>query len=106
MEKVIFDSLVMGRLWCSMNQEKVNGSREPSEEALVRSQTRDFPGGPVVANLPASAGDVGSIPGLGGAHRLWSLCPRAKGLHLLKPECLNPELGDRSHASEKHVHCP
>ena len=39
-EKVIFDSLGMGRLWCSMNQEKVNGSREPSEEALVRSQTR------------------------------------------------------------------
>ena len=23
-------------------------------------------------NLPARAGDAGSIPGLGGAHRLWS----------------------------------
>ena len=62
MEKVIFDSLVMGRLWCSMNQEKVNGSREPSEEALVRSQIRDFPGGPVVKNLPSNAGDTGFIP--------------------------------------------
>ena len=64
-EKVIFDSLGMGRLWCSMNQEKVNGSREPSEEALVRSQTRDFPGGPGVANPPPSAGDRGLIPGVG-----------------------------------------
>ena len=25
----------------------------------------DFPGGPAVKNLPASAGDTGSIPGLG-----------------------------------------
>ena len=25
----------------------------------------DFPGGSVVKNLPANAGDVGSIPGLG-----------------------------------------
>ena len=24
-----------------------------------------FPGGPVVKNLPADAGDVGSVPGLG-----------------------------------------
>ena len=24
----------------------------------------DFPGGPVVKNLPANAGDMGSIPGL------------------------------------------
>lgn len=52
----------------------------------------------LVANLPASAGDAGPIPGLGRTHRLWSLCPRAKGLYLLKPECLNLELGNRSHA--------
>ena len=26
---------------------------------------RDFPGGSAVKNLPANAGDVGSIPGLG-----------------------------------------
>ena len=25
----------------------------------------DFPGGPMVKNLPANAGDMGSIPGLG-----------------------------------------
>ena len=27
--------------------------------------TRDFPGGPVVKNLPCHAGDAGSIPGQG-----------------------------------------
>ena len=48
-----------------------------------------FPGGAVVENLPANAGDTGSSPGLGGSHvprgnwargpqllslRIWSLC--------------------------------
>ena len=48
-----------------------------------------FPGGTVVENLPANAGDTGSSPGLGGSHmprsswarepqllslRVWSLC--------------------------------
>ena len=28
----------------------------------------DFPGGPAVKNLPANAGDMGSIPGLGRFH--------------------------------------
>jgi len=32
--------------------------------------SRDFPGGPVVKNLPASAGDTGSIPGLVTFHML------------------------------------
>ena len=33
---------------------------------------RGLPGGSVVKNLPASAGDVGSIPGLGRSHLLQS----------------------------------
>ena len=28
----------------------------------------DFPGGPVVKNLPANSEDMGSIPGLGRSH--------------------------------------
>ena len=32
----------------------------------------DFPGGSVDANLPANAGDTGSIPGLGRFHLLGS----------------------------------
>ena len=31
-----------------------------------------FPGGAVVENPPASAGDTGSSPGLGGSHMPWS----------------------------------
>ena len=33
---------------------------------------RGFPGGTVVKSPPANAGDVGSSPGLGGSHMLWS----------------------------------
>ena len=32
----------------------------------------NFPGGPVVNNLPASAEDTNSIPGLGRSHMFWS----------------------------------
>ena len=54
-----------------------------------KESSRGFPGGAVVENLPASAGDRGSSPGLGGSHvprsswarepqllslRVWSLC--------------------------------
>ena len=34
--------------------------------------TGDFPGGAVVKNLPANAGDTGSIPGPGRSHMPWS----------------------------------
>ena len=33
---------------------------------------RDFPGGTVVKNPPANAGDTGSSPGLGRSHMPWS----------------------------------
>ena len=32
----------------------------------------DFPGGTMVKNLSANAGDPGSIPGSEGSHMLWS----------------------------------
>ena len=32
----------------------------------------DFPGGTVVKNPPANAGDTGSIPGPGRSHVLWN----------------------------------
>ena len=34
--------------------------------------SRDFPGGAVVKNPPASAGDMGLSPGLGRSHMPWS----------------------------------
>ena len=56
---------------------------------LTKKQHGGFPGGAVVENLPANAGDAGSSPGLGRSHmprsnwarepqllslRVWSLC--------------------------------
>ena len=35
---------------------------------LIKSSNLDFPGGPVVKNLPTNAGDKGLIPGLGRFH--------------------------------------
>ena len=58
-----------------------------------------FPGGAVVENLPANAGDTGSSPGLGGSHvprsgwarepqllslRVWSLCPATGGAAMVR----------------------
>ena len=40
---------------------------------LYKNQFRGFPGGAVVENPPANAGDTGSSPGLGGSHM-----PRSK----------------------------
>ena len=39
---------------------------------ITRKYSGDFPGGAVVENLPANAGDTGSSPGLGGSHMPWS----------------------------------
>ena len=39
---------------------------------LRTAEIQDFPGGAVAKNLPANAGDTGSIPGLGRSHMLWS----------------------------------
>ena len=39
---------------------------------LSRIKSRDFPGGAVVKNPPANAGDTGSSPGPGRSHMLHS----------------------------------
>ena len=71
----------------------------------------DFSGGAVVKNPPASAGDMGSSPGLGKSHtpratkpmchNYWAHVPQ-----LLKPAHLEPMLRNkRSHCNEKSRHC-
>ena len=40
--------------------------------SLKTGTSRGFPGGAVVENLPANAGDTGSSPGLGRSHMPWS----------------------------------
>ena len=44
----------------------MEGGREAQEGG------EGFPGGTVVENLPANAGDTGSSPGLGRSHMPWS----------------------------------
>ena len=38
----------------------------------LKIELLDFPGGTVVKDPPAKAGDTGSIPGLGRSHMPWS----------------------------------
>ena len=39
-----------------------------AENTMLKMQNQGFPGGAVVENLPANAGDTGSSPGLGRSH--------------------------------------
>ena len=75
-----------------------------------------FPGGAIVKNLPANAGDTGLSPDPGRSHMPWSneapvpqllsLRFRACKTQLLKPAHLEPMLGNRrSHRNEKLMHC-
>ena len=40
---------------------------------VIKSELRDFPGGPVIKTSPSNAGDAGSIPGWGAKipHASW-----------------------------------
>ena len=75
---------------------------------IWRSQrpVKGFPGGTVVENLPANAGDTGSSPGLGGSHvprsswarepqllslRVWSLCSATREAATVRPAHRNEE---------------
>ena len=56
---------------------------------------RDFPGGTVVKNPPANAGDMGSIPGPGRSHMLqsnWTCAPQLLSLRsrAREPQLLSP----------------
>ena len=60
-----------------LNQEEIENISRPItsteiETVIKKSSNRDFPCSAVVKNLPANAGDTGSIPGLGGSHMPWS----------------------------------
>ena len=48
-----------------MKEEPMSGTRV---ETSKRNESKDFPGGAVVKNPPANAGDTGSSPGPGRSH--------------------------------------
>ena len=61
---------------CCLSEDGVIASTVQSEETshlcYINEEDLDFPGGTVVKNLPANAGDTGLIPGLGRSHMPWS----------------------------------
>ena len=71
-------------------------------------QSWGFPGGAVVENLPANAGDTGSSPGLGRSHmpwsnwarepqllslRFWSLCSTTREAAMVRGPCTTMKSG-------------
>ena len=64
----------------------------------------DFPGGAVVKNPPANAGDPGSSPGPGRSHMPRSNYARAPQLLSLRSRAREPQLlSPRATATEAHV---
>ena len=53
---------------------EITAIQQNKEKRMKRNEDslRDFPGGAVVENLPANAGDMGSSPGPGRSHMPWS----------------------------------
>ena len=66
---------------------------------------QDFPGGTVVKNLPASAGDSGSIPGSGRSHMPRSNWACEPQLLSLRSRAREPQL-QRPHATTTEAHTP
>ena len=68
----------------------------------LRTQGQGFPGGTVVKNPPANAGDMGSSPAPGRSHmprsnyarvpQLLSLCSKARETQLLSPRATTTEV--------------
>ena len=77
-------------VWCTARE-------NPLRRTCKEPPTRDLPGGPVVKNLLAKAGDLGWLPGPGRLHIPWG--SKGREPQLLKPVCLEPVLCKRrSHA--------
>ena len=63
-----------------------------------------FPGGTVVRNLPANAGDTGSSPGPGRSHMQWSYWAPELQLLSLHSKAREPQLlSPRTATAEAHV---
>ena len=58
----------MSELWLQVKIDDAHKLLGKISQGLEKYALRDFLGGPVVKNLPANAGDMVSIPGLGKSH--------------------------------------
>ena len=85
-------------------------------ETWQEKHDRGFPGGAVVENLPANAGDTGSCPDLGGSHmprsnwarepqllslRIWSLCSATREAAIVRGPRTTMKSGPRLPQLEK-----
>ena len=101
--------LKKGKIYCGFRKKKKKGSGKNSESP-------GFPGGAVVENLPANAGDTGSSPGLGRSHmprsnwarepqllslRVWSLCSTTREAAIVRGPCTAMKSGPRLPQLEK-----
>ena len=83
---------------------------------MLKGFVPGFPGGAVVENPPANAGDTGSSPGLGGSHmlrgnwarepqllslRVWSLCSATREAATVRGPRTAMKSGPRSLQLEK-----
>ena len=90
--------------------------REVTKVSTTKKFSRGFPGGAVVENLPANAGDTGSSPGLGRSHMprnnwarepqllslcVWSLCSATREAAIVRGPCTAMKSGPRLPQLEK-----
>ena len=86
------------------------------KEKILKAARGGFPGGAVVENLPANAGDTGSSPCLGRSHmprsnwarepqllslRVWSLCSSTRVATIVRSPCTAMKSGPRLPKLEK-----
>ena len=60
----------VSELWLQVKIDDAHKLLGEISQGLKKYVLWDFPGGPVVKNLPANAGDSGLISGPGGSHML------------------------------------
>ena len=81
---------------------------------MKKNRCQGSPGGTVEKNLPANAGDMGSIPGPAGSHmpqskkacvlQLLSLCSRAQEPQLPKPKCPRARASEQERPPQGETH--
>ena len=95
---------------------KTSGSLKKIKVEIKKYLKIGFPGGTVVENLPANAGDTGSSPGLGRSHmpwsnwarepqllslHIWSLCSATREAAIVRGPCTAMKSGPRLPQLEK-----
>ena len=72
--KCLWDHRGKEREIISLSAEKINFQPRILYQLKIffKNEDKGFPGGAVVENPPANAGDTGSSPGLGRSHMPWS----------------------------------